>query len=309
MTNWLNSFMQNLTQIFNLRNRPRELSGESEIRIIGPRRSGKTTFLAALARWPNARKDSPIESVDPFDDNTAILVNQAQDILENGLQFAGNYAPEDPNHLPLYTLLITMKSAFFGRSLRFQITCKDHPGEIFEDLRSRNLFEGKIDQYLGDITNVSGFLILIDGTSLEDREYAQALTSLKDELNIRLVGQGKNLRDIRIAIAFSKVENAQVWIYRQDIQGFMNRRFFQSTQALARWKKEWGCSMNYFFCSAFGTIGSPPEPNTRAIIIDRGATCAGIKRPEFWRPLGLVAPIYWLYTGKDDKRLRKLEDQ
>lgn len=292
--------------MFNFARRPKEIEGESEIRIIGPRRAGKTTFLAALACWPNASKDSPIESVDPLDDPTGNLINQAQDILENGLIFAGNFAPDDPENLPLYTFLIRLKPAWFGREIQFQISCKDHPGEIFDHLRERNLFEGKIDQYLGDIANVSGFMLLIDGSSQknqDDKEYAQALTALKAELDIRFNAQGKKLSSVRIAIVFSKAESPKVWSYRKDMQKFRNLKFPESTKMLAKWKKEWGCSISYFFCSSFGTIGSENKPNTKVV-----NDSVRIRRPAFWRPLGLAAPIYWLFTGKDDKRLRKLDD-
>lgn len=150
---------------------------------------------------------------------------------------------------------------------------------------------------------------MIDGTSAEDdKKYAQSLISLKKELQIRWQAEEKKLRDIRLAVVFSKAEEAQVWIYRRDLPGFMNRKFPLSTEVLLKWKKEWRCSINYFFCSAFGTMGKPPQPNTLPKDLVQGGTSAVIKRPDAWRPLGLVAPIYWLYTSKDDQRLRKLED-
>jgi hypothetical protein len=101
MVNFSNGLLESLLDILN---KPKELTGESEFRLIGPRKSGKTTFLAALARWPNASKDSPIESVAPYDDDTENLVARAQDILENGLDFAGDSVPDQPGDLLTYTL-------------------------------------------------------------------------------------------------------------------------------------------------------------------------------------------------------------
>ena len=41
---------------------------------------------------------------------------------------------------------------------------------------------------------------------------------------------------------------------------------------------------------------------------DEAGTYGVIANPAVWRPFGLVAPIYWLYTGKDDRRLREIEE-
>jgi hypothetical protein len=298
MVNFLSGLLERLLDILN---KPKELTGESEFGLIGPCKSGKTTFLAALARWPNASKDSPVESVDPYDDDTKDLVTRAKNILESGLDFT----PDQAEDLLNYTLSIKLKSTFFDKNLDFQVSFKEYSGELFEDF----IVDGKISEYLGDISNVSGFLVLIDGTSAEnDKKYAQFLVSLKKELRICWIAEEKKLKDIRLAVVFSKAEEAQVWIYRRDLPGFMNRKFPLSTEVLVKWQKEWRCSINYFFCSAFGTMGKPPQPNTRPKNHSQGGTSAVIKRPDAWRPLGLVAPIYWLYTGKDDQRLRKLED-
>ncbi len=306
----INSIIRFFRSMFNgLRRRTRDLPGNPDLRIIGARRSGKTTFMAALAYWPNAKPDSPIESVNPFDDDTARLIAMAQDILENGLPFAGNYPVEDLSQLPLYTLLIEIKPAFsLGGNLRFQVSCREYPGELIEDLRNRSTASRGLSNYLDDCADGSGLLLLIDGTAKEDRKYAQAFDRLKTELNIRLTGQGKNLSSYRIAVVFSKTEQGTVWIHRYDIKKFISLKFPQTQNTIQKWRKEWGCSVNYFFCSAFGMKGNPPQPNVRIEERDREGTRSVIDRPQYWRPFGLVAPIYWLHTGKDDQRLRKMED-
>ncbi|MFM7371194.1 MAG: hypothetical protein ACKO2Z_26075, partial [Sphaerospermopsis kisseleviana] len=73
----------------NASNLPLDIGGNQDFRVIGPRRSGKTAFMAALARWPNAKSDSPIVSVDPYNDEAGELINIAQDILEDGKELAG----------------------------------------------------------------------------------------------------------------------------------------------------------------------------------------------------------------------------
>ena len=280
----------------------RELDGSNEFRLIGPRKGGKTTYLAALAYWPNAPLDSPIEAVDPLDDDTGKLIRYAQDILERGLPIAGTFLKEDPNDLPSYTLSIRLKSRFGRGDQRFNITCKDYAGELFAQLRGGNRQE-LLEPYLDDCAEAPGLLLMIDGTShREDRNYASALAVLQNELSLRLTAQNRPLSGYRIAIVFSKAEQSRVGIHK-DINKFLGLKFPQTQRTLERWSREWRNPLKYFYCSAFGMKGKPPKPNFRKTPVEGGATCGVIDRPKFWRPFGLVAPIYWLHTGKEDPRL------
>ncbi|MEW6498115.1 MAG: hypothetical protein AB1589_37285 [Cyanobacteriota bacterium] len=295
---------------------PRDLPGSPDIRIVGPRSSGKTTFMAALARWPNAKPDSPIQSVDPFDDETGRLIAMAQDILENGMAMAPNRHAEDANELPLYTVLVQLKPAFLTNpmlrlsrgNIRFQVSCREYSGELIKDLRGSGTSEIALSNYLDDCADASGLLLLLDGTAKEDRLYAQAFAKLQAELNWRLTGNNRDLRSYRIAVVFSKAEQAKVWIHRYNVQKFVNLNFRQTQETLQKWSRDWGCPVNYFLCSAFGMKGKPPTPNVHVETRDREGTFGVIDKPQVWRPFGLVAPIYWLHTGQDDQRLRKIEE-
>jgi GTPase SAR1 family protein len=292
-----------MIQAFN-KQTPRDLQGSPDIRIVGPRSAGKTTFMAALARWPNSKSESPILSVKPFGDDAVNLINMAQDILEQGLSFAPSRLDADANNLPLYSLLIELKPAFLiNRNIRFQISCRDYAGEVIRELRS-GVSTFDLSTYLDDCANSSGLLLLLDGSSIEDKQYSQAFARLQTELAERLVGRDISLRNYRIAVVFNKAELSQVWINRNQIDKFVNLRFPKTKATLQEWSRTWGCSVNYFFCSAFGMKGSPPQPNFKKQARDDGGTYGVIANPSVWRPFGLVAPIYWLYTGKDDQRLR-----
>ncbi len=281
----------------------------SEIRVLGPRQSGKTTYMAALAYWPNASPDSPIESVAPFDDETTRLVDMAQDILENGLSLAGTLLPDDPEDLPVYTVIVEMKPGFSVRDNRFQVACRDYPGEIMQELRSGNTSSARLSAYLDDCADASGLLLLIDGNAkMQDKTYAQAFETLKTELNFRLSGRNRSLRDYRIAVAFSKAEQARVFGYRHDLTRFMALQFPKTRDSVQKWRKDWGCSVNFFFCSAFGMKGNPPRPNVKVEARHQGVISAVIDRPQFWRPFGLVAPLYWLNTGIDEPTLRQIKE-
>ncbi len=71
--------------LFKNKNQP-PLQSSAVLRIIGDRTSGKTTYMASLARWPNADPDSPVQAVTAVDEGGEDLINKAQNILEQGLQ-------------------------------------------------------------------------------------------------------------------------------------------------------------------------------------------------------------------------------
>ncbi|NJR73009.1 MAG: hypothetical protein HC773_03495 [Scytonema sp. CRU_2_7] len=217
-------------------------------------------------------------------------------------------ADEDGNTLPRYTLLIERKPALFQkRNIRLQVSFREYAGEIIRDLCGGS--SGiNMRNYLDDCAISSGLLLLIDGTSREDSLYAQAFARLQLELNERFVSRNKSLKSYRIATVFSKAEQAQVWIHRHDMKKFVNLRFPQTKETLKIWSKTWGCSVNYFFCSSFGMKGNPPSPNVKVQARDSGGTYGVIANPSVWRPFGLFAPIFWLHTGKDDRRLREIEE-
>lgn len=300
--------------MINIFNQKRNLEGDPEIRIIGPRSAGKTTYMAALARWPNAKPDSPIQSVEPYDDDTTKLVNMAEDILETGLALPPTQYTEDANDMPLYTLQIRLKPTFLSNPMlnmkrgevRFQVSCREYAGEIFQDLRRGTSSQIALSSYLDDCANSTGLLLLLDGTAREDQLYSQAIACLQEELNWRLTGNNRDLANYKIAIAFAKADQARIWVNRDDIERFVNLNFFQTKRTLEKWSKNWRCKINYFCCSAFGMKGQPPKPNVRVESRNRQGTSAVIDKPEVWRPFGLIAPLYWLYTGQEDRRLREI---
>ena len=114
-----------------------------------------------------------------------------------------------------------------------------------------------------------------------------------------MVAKNKPLNNYRIAVVFSKAEQSQVWTHRRNIKRFMRLKFPKTYQVLQQWSLQWKSLINYFFCSAFGMKGNPPTPNVEVTNRENGVTLGIIARKEAWRPFGLVAPIYWLYTGED----------
>lgn len=294
-------------------NPPVDLPGNQDIRIIGPRGSGKTVFMAALAYWPNADPNTPIQSVDPYDNASGELIGMARDILADGRQLPPTDPGQNADSLPIHTLLITLKprllnhpiAALKNKSIRIQVSCREYPGEILQDLRNISSSSSLLNSYLDDCATASSLLLLIDGTANKsDKDYAQALENLQKQLSDRLSLDTTRLRNYRIAVVFTKCEQAQLRSYWKDINNFVNWKFPAVQTVVNKWRTLWGCSTNYFFCSAFGTKGINPQPNFKINVRNKDGTYGVIDNPKVWRPLGLVAPLYWIQTGQEDPRLK-----
>jgi hypothetical protein len=88
------------------------------------------------------------------------------------------------------------------------------------------------------------------------------------------------------------------------LKEFTNKNFPYTQKIFKEWCNDDFCpvSVAYFACSAFGMRGDPAQPNSR----DDFSTgkCGCIADPSVWQPFGLAAPIYWLATGRNDRRLQ-----
>ncbi len=288
--------------IFNLfSGTPVNLPG-GEIRMIGDRASGKTSYLSALSVcWQEeSYTEGRILSVSPFGDGAIKLQDNAKNCLENGITLPpSEYADSCRFSLLLKPrFLMNPIAALFRRPIRLNISITAPTGELIE-----NLIAGKVTQEaFDDCASVAGLIIIISGIAQgEDKKYAEVLTTLQRELN-SIIGQARNrkrLKRHRIAVVFTKGEQGGVFVSRHNSKDFAERKFPKTTIVLENWKKSWNCSMNFFICSAFGMIREL-EPNCKGI----GNGLFGLKEPNAWQPFGLVAPIYWLQTGKDDRQLR-----
>ncbi|MFE4105951.1 TRAFAC clade GTPase domain-containing protein [Almyronema epifaneia] len=296
-----------MMNLFRQLNRPLPPQTSREIRIVGPRRAGKTTFLAALARFPNVDPNGPIQLIVPRDEATAALAEMAKDILETGSDFA----PTDFSKQPLYSFEMTLKPSLWSPRSRnatpIRVTCREYAGELLQHLVT-NRTAPEIQDYIEDCSFASGLILLVDATASQaDAEYASAFEILQRELKPRLKSQGTDLSTYRISTVFSKCEQNEIWVHRKDIRRFQTLKFDETTAVISAWTKDWGCTTNSFFCSAFGFKSrNPPEPNVQILSRSQGVTRAMIASPEFWRPTGLAAPLYWLQTGSDHPKLREV---
>ncbi|MBD2138184.1 hypothetical protein H6F32_11420 [Anabaena sp. FACHB-1237] len=296
-------------KVSTLANKKEPLQSSAVVRVIGDRGSGKTAYMASLARWPNADPNGAVKTVIPVGDAAKYLVEQAQNILEQGLQLPQTGLNANPDEVKDYTLQITITRQFSWKNLinsltspllNLNVSCKDYGGEFFIDLLQQ---AGKkiLQDYMEDCSQSTGIMLLIDGTSRrKDQEYAVALDRFFAALDRTDVNVGKR----RIALVLTKCEQSDLWVNRHKPDFIAPAAFPQVCKKLSTWQQMGGGDVNYFTASAFGMLGTKyPEPNITLLTRGRDGVTAVIKNPKSWRPFGLVAPIYWLCTGDRHKLL------
>ena len=277
----------------------------ANLRIIGDRGSGKTGYMAALAFWPNANPDSPVQAVVPLGDNGQELIEKARNILEQGLELEPTGLDASPEDMKDYTISINLKNEYsWQKGMKLTINCKDYSGEFFRDLLHKAA-DPQLDRYLDDCLLASGILFLIDGTSYKkDTEYALGMEKFLLGLDKSEMNPGVKRR---IALVITKCEQPELWVNRYKPDLIVDSRFPQTKKKLENWSRNTRGGVNYFITSAFGVLGTQyPEPNSKRTERNEGGTKAIIKDPRHWRPFGLVSPIYWLCTGKRHKQLDQI---
>lgn len=272
------------------------------LRVVGDRASGKTTYMAALSYWPNAKASSPIQAVNPIGDESKELVYMAENILKQGLQLSATPLSQSNSSLldiPDYSIQLTLKKQFSGGLTNIIVNCKDYAGEFFSDLL-KNPNDSTLRKYMNDCKEAESILLMIDGTAYSrDSEYANSL----DRFLIAL-DQSGDPKQRRIAFAISKSEQLELWVNRHRPRFIAEARFEKVCKRLQAWEKMKSGKVDYFAVSAFGTVGNDfPEPNATRLTRTEGGTTSILKYPDNWRPFGLVSPLYWLCTGRRYKQL------
>lgn len=186
------------------------------------------------------------------------------------------------------------------------IECEDTAGEYFDNLSKSS----GDNNFFDDCALASGLLLLIDGTSTSnhDQGYSNALTVLQEKLSSRLVISRIKVEEYRIAVVLSKADQPKVWNSLSKLEKIFQIYFPRTQSVLQEWNNLDGFSIEYFACSAYGMLGDSFKPNARQsnYSSDYSIGWLGvIINKSGWRPFGLVAPIYWLCTGKIDPRLQE----
>lgn len=271
------------------------------IRVIGPRSSGKTSYLAALAYWPD--KNRPKESqrgphqnikLHALNDETRELSDKAQNIILQG----ESLEPTDPSGgidaLPFYSFGLEVKPKFKEAEL-INIAVRDYPGEIFDELTDpdtvNHIHQEFIDECLED--SVDGCLILLSNWEKgSDPDIRRAVAKFADHMHY----QGR-LNNLRLAIAMSKCERGELWPGRLDPEIDLFHQHLPTTTDFLQ-KAIPKQNLKFYAVSTFGVLGrNNPRPNREDVIGTQNAHST-LRSPKKWNPHGLIEPLYWLSKGR-----------
>lgn len=284
------------------------------IRVIGDRSSGKTTYMAALARWPKA--DQPgtdkalVKQVQAINDDGEQLISKARNLLEQGESLEPTRLDATPSEVKDYCLRIVLKGNFSrnningnqdSNSINIDINCKDYAGEFFADLLYKSN-SSILQDYMEDCAQANGILLLLDGMGF--RQDIKIVGGLEKFL-IELDRADIEPKHRRIAIVITKCEQPELWVNRHDPNLIVKARFPRVVQHLKQWEQSGLGNIDCFATSAFGMVGNRyQKPNMECISRDlAGIKASVIRYPKKWQPFGLVAPIYWLCTGTRHPKL------
>lgn len=261
------------------------------LRIVGDRGVGKTTYIAALARWPIVDQNSPVKEITHTNSDGKKLYDDAKTILEEGKQFLPT--PRIDQY-PNYGLKIVFKEKFSWKKspLEIDLYCKDYSGEFFSDILFDKNAQDELNTYIEDCSKSgTDILLLLDSISYrKDETYEDMIQQFLDQLN-DAEWQGK------MAVALTKCEQPEVWgkIKSESIDQLILKWFPKVFNKLEA--RQSLCQVEYFALSAFGMVGTVTKrPNTK--YSDQTKTEMVLDNPRLWKPFGLVSPLYWLCTGK-----------
>lgn len=268
------------------------------IGVIGPRSSGKTTYLAALAYWPERRLQQrqksafDIESSDGLESNVKIIERAKEQILQ-GSSFEPTTVIGGIDDLASYMFTIKVKR-FLRPPDPINLVAVDYPGEIFNELvngESNPLHEEFIKKCLR--TDVKGLLVLLPGWERgSDSFYEQMVRKF-----LGLIDSYGRTNDLRLAVAMSKCERGEIWSGRLDPETDLFNMHLRETTTVLRNKLP-RKNLEFFAISTFGVLSrNNPRPN-RIDEIGQEAIHSVLRDTDKWRPYGMIAPLYWLSTGK-----------
>jgi hypothetical protein len=277
-----------------------EFCFNSNIKIFGPRASGKNPYLSLLSIWNKQKSKTSIaissEASSRLKSNAKLLltsqelpVNRETIFCDNVLSFADNL------DFYCFSIQITKEKFIFNKKIKLLLTTRIYIGEFFDFFGDYN--SSIYRDYLKDSTCGDGYLFLIDGTSQAmDTTNSESLEKLLED--ITQLWPYNNFKKPRFAFALTKCEFPDLYVNRDDPRGIVTRRFPKMQEVSETWAAQGYGEVEYFATSAFGVFGEYSEPNS--IILQRGklGTIAVIKNPSEWTPFGLVEPLYWLCTGK-----------
>jgi hypothetical protein len=266
----------------------------NSIRVIGPRSSGKTTYLAALAYWSVLRGEKSYFRIEPVNDDTKRLATLAENIICEGESLQPTIANvTNVYDLPVYQFEIEVKLPW-RQAEKIDLVARDYPGEIFDDLESGNI-SPIYEEFMEDclMQDVEGCLVLLsDWCEGSDQHYRRVFQHF-----LSWVEKSERQNNLRLAIVMSKAERGELWPGRIEPEIDLFDLHLPKTKDLLMGKLP-SKNLAFFAISTFGVLHqNDPRPNRRDEIGFDGRKSL-LREPKRWQPYGMLAPLYWLNTGR-----------
>jgi GTPase SAR1 family protein len=265
--------------------------------VIGSRGSGKTTYLASLAYWPQKLQEDNKTSkflVRPnTDSDTQSLVAKAETIILERKSMGPTIVPEnlsDINQIPRYNFFIDLQHPFQKQQETINLITRDYPGEILEDIHSPKAVQQLYLEECFDI-KIDGCLLMLDRWEPgSDKFYRSAI-----EAFVNLLDEKGRIKDYKVAAVMSKCERGELWSSRltPEIDIFASR--LKETTKILKTRLP-ANNLQFFALSTFGVLArDDPRPNRK---VDDNKDYASLRYVDKWKPYGTIAPLYWLAKNK-----------
>ncbi len=278
-----------------------------EMCVMGPRSSGKTTYLAALLSL--GMKEDGRNKIRSGGEK----IGKLNDLLTNFIQQNQSVPPTDVNSEYDYTFGVDIKDATRILSAsKIILSVKDLSGERLDNIfqsfvdptgvrqEQRQQLKNQTDNFLDDCFKLDRWMFMMTEWQPErDKEFFEPVfRHLCDriEANSRL----KTVKELRIAVVMAKCERGEIWGSRLDPEADLFKVRLPRTYKLL--KDRLDKKVKFFASSAFGVLGvDDPRPN-RFYTDNPGIHAENRSRLrdyEKWTPYGVIEPIYWLATGEN----------
>lgn len=283
------------------------------ITIIGPRSSGKTTYLAGLSYLPQRRSQNQNQSknrisyrVKALNSNAEQLYTDVQNVIMEGLEFDPssdvtefifNITIEQKNQQEIITL---NTKDFAGEGLDYidQVGSK-YRNYLEECLKNKKNPQKNFLILLGnwdpDYRDNNGNFVNLDAT------FCQTIKTFKKIAEEQC--DEDQLKQLRFALVMNKCEKGELWPLRlSPEEDIFDRYLRDTTDEIRGIVADFGIppkNLEFFAMSTFGVRGDDdPRPNRKDPETRQGDRGSTLLINRQWKPYGMLSPIYWLATGK-----------
>lgn len=276
----------------------------SNITIIGSRGSGKTTYLAALAYWPQKLtedgKTSRFRIKSSGDQESDKLVMIAETIILERKSMQPSKIIENLtniNQIPRISLTLSIEHRF-KRYEEIYLVTRDYPGEILHHIQDPDPVQ-KI--YLEECFDkkFDGCLLMLDRWEPgSDRYYSSLIRKFMD----LMCNEYERADDYKVAVVLSKCERGELWPSRLDPEiDLFNSHLKETTKILKSYLSPQ--NLQFFALSTFGVLDDDNfdfRPNRKLEIIKgrEPPDISSLRKLDNWKPYGMIAPLYWIAKNK-----------